>query len=122
MNYHPEDFVKLSYQIEAEGGTLLNEVCRGHEFRLKQPDPSGTLRWKRFQTTHCDQSALATVPYDPTLHIRLMDDDEPDVCIVEHPGEKSIKHGAVTVCAVDDAIGLWPRYQGVVSNRSYQNP
>lgn len=121
MQYHPDDFVALCYQIETEAGTLLNENCSGKEIRLKVPDPSGKLRWKRFQTTHCGQNAKAEIPYDPSLHVRLMDDDDPEVCIVEHRGE-NLPKGSVKVCTVDDAVGLWPRYQGVVSKRSYQNP
>lgn len=122
MNYHPDDYVALCTEIEASGGTLLHEPCSGTVFRLKQPDPSGKMVWKRFETSHCNESARAQIPYDSTLHIRLMDDDEPDVCIVEHTGEKELGVGTVQVCAVDDAIGLWPRFQGVVSSRSYQNP
>jgi len=121
MNYHPDDYVALCNAIEAEGGNLPPEPCSGHVFRLKQPDPSGKMVWKCFSTVHCDESALADVPYDPKLHVRLMDDEDSDVCIVEHVGEKLDK-GMVRVCAVDDAIGLWPRFQGVVSSRSYQNP
>lgn len=119
MNYHPDDFIALSAAVEEEGGKLLAEQCNGKVFRLKQPDTAGQLRWKRFQTTHCDTSARMELEYDARSHICLHDDD--DVVLVDHPGEK-ISGGTVKVCAVDDAVGLWPRYAGVVSSRSYQAP
>jgi hypothetical protein len=121
MNYHPDDFVALSAQVEQEGGKLIADPCNGQVFRLKQPDARGDLRWKRFSTTHCGTSARMELDYDATLHIRIHDDDDDSLLIVDHVGEQFIG-GIVKVCAVDDAIGLWPRYAGVVSSRSYQAP
>lgn len=121
MNYHPDDFVALSIAVEEEGGRCLAEPCSGDKFRLKQPAPGGKKTWKTFSTTHCDTSAKFDLPYDPSLHIRIRDDEDPDVLIVEHSGEKA-PPGMVRVCAVDDAVGLMPRFKGVVSSRSYQAP
>jgi hypothetical protein len=120
MNYHPDDFVALSLAVEEEGGRCLAEPCVGEEFRLKQP-AVGRKVWKRFRTANCGTSAKMSLPYDPSLYIRLMDDEDDGVTLVEHPGEKLSKR-EVIVCAVDDAVGLMPRFAGVVSDRSYQLP
>ena len=75
------------------------------------------------------------IPYDETLHVRLHDDDDDEVIVVDHEGEAALMEEAkpgytmlgpkriqrkVKVCAVDDAVGLWPRYAGVCSDKSYQ--
>jgi hypothetical protein len=138
LNFHPDDFLALSLAVEEEGGDLLADPCLGNIVKLKQPDAAGTMVWRRFHTTHCNQSALMNVTYDPTERILIVDDEESDVLVVDHPGElpqyeepeaptykgsiapKVAKRHVATVCAVDDAVGLWPRYAGVVSKRSYQ--
>lgn len=121
MQYHPDDFIALSDAVIEEGGRTLAEPCEGVEYKLKVP-LVGKRVWKRFFTTRCDNSARMEIPYDPSLHIRLLEEDELEpVTIVDHPGEHDKPKRAV-VCAVDDAVGLWPRYNGVVSVRSYQAP
>lgn len=122
MIYHPEDFQALSNAVEHEGGKLLSEECEGHEFMLDLPDTRGRMMPTRRWTTSCGFSALMEIPYDASLHVRLREDDsaEPEpVTIVDHSGE-DFAGGPVKVCAVDDALGLWPRFAGVVSDRSYQ--
>lgn len=116
MQYHPDDFLALSVAVEHEGGALHREACLGKTVRLKQPD-DGRMVWKRHQTTHCDMSARMSLPYNPRNPVNIT---EGDVTVVHHPGEDLPAAGSVTVCAVDDAVGLWPRYAGIVTNRSYQ--
>lgn len=122
MNYHPDDFLALSAAVEAEGGSFPADPCTGKEFRLRLPDASGKKVWKRLHTTHCDLSALLEIPYESSTPAQLLEDDpsysEP-VTIVDHPGEDLPPKKAL-VCAVDDCVGLWPRYAGLVTKRSYQ--
>lgn len=122
MNFHPEDFQALSEAIEKEGGIALKEACEPKEFKLKVPDFRGHKVTKRYYTTGCGFSAKFELPYNPGLHIRLREDDDnfvEPVVVVDHPGEKGPEK-LVKVCAVDDAIGLWPRYTEIVSDRSFQ--
>lgn len=115
---------------------LLADECEGHRYPLKLPTVGDKMEWKPVHTTRCGQSALMELPYDPTLPIRIVDEEH--VFIIDHDGEppefEEEKNNAfaptkqvpvehmVTVCAVDDAVGLWPRYAGVVSDRSFQRP
>lgn len=122
MNFHPDDFLALSLAVEDEGGSFPPDPCYGKEFRLKVPNAAGKMLWKRFHTTHCDLSARMGIPYDPSEPVRIVEDDpahSQPITVVDHPGEADIPREAL-VCAVDDCVGLWPRYSGVVSKRSYQ--
>lgn len=60
------------------------------------------------------------IPYDSTTKIRVHDDEDETLLIVDHDGEKNPKNEPATVCAVDDCVGLWPRYAGITTNLSYQ--
>jgi hypothetical protein len=117
--YAPDDFLRLSKLIEEEGGELLQEPCKGDMIKYKIPTEDGKHVWSRRWTTHCDFNARMKIPYDSTLHVRVY--DEHSNKLVDHKGEKPSDTMA-TVCAVDDCVGLWPRYQDVVSDRSYQLP
>jgi hypothetical protein len=117
MNYHPDDFIALSVVVETEGGSLLPEPCLGEEFRLKVPDFRGKKKWHTYRTCHCDLSAKMEIPYDPSEPISMVLPE--DIVVTEHPGEKD-EPKLARVCAVDDAVGLWPRYNDVVTKRSYQ--
>jgi hypothetical protein len=123
VQYHPEDFQALSTAVAAEGGHLLLPPCEGVSVRLKQPY-GDHHKWVRYQTTHCNMSARMAIPYDPRKPVNIVEADpayEDAITVVKHPGEKPADgHNFATVCAVDDAVGLWPRYAGVVSKRSYQ--
>ena len=118
MNYHPDDFLALAERVQEEGGAVLDEPCTGRAFRIKKP-VNGKMQWRNARTTHCDLTARMAITYDPTQHVRIRDDD--DVILAEHPGEAGRPEPLAIVCAVDDAMGLWPRYAGVVSSRSYEN-
>lgn len=109
-----------------DGGRMLADECVGTVFRLRFEDgPHGRPHWKRFHTTHCNQAARFDVYYDKFAPVDLSDDDGVRLAY-DHP-ERPIKLptqpdpsvGHARVCAVDDAVGLWPRYKDVVSTRSY---
>jgi hypothetical protein len=122
VQYHPDDFLALSFAVEAEGGKLLAEGCEGHEFRLKVPDPNAAMKkkWKTYRSCHCDLNALMEIPYNPLEDVKLYEEkDGKEVVVAESKADKG--NGMAKVCAVDDAVGLWPRYNKVVSKRSYQS-
>jgi hypothetical protein len=121
MNFHPEDFQALCYAVEKERGALLMEPCKGRSLRYKLPDPKGRRSWRFYQTTHCNNSSRMEIPYNPAATVRIYDPEEPDVIIVDHAGEPK-RDAKATVCAVDDCVGLWPRYRHLMSDRSYQKP
>lgn len=115
MDYHPDDFMKLSEQVEAEGGSCLAEPCVGKTFSYKEPDGRGGHRWIRLSTTRCNTSARMQLPYDATQPVRIYEGKER---IVDHKGEGKGAHNTLIVCAVDDAVGLWPRFAHCMSGKS----
>jgi hypothetical protein len=117
MIYAPDDFTRLSNLVIQEGGKCLEDECVGTMVKYKIPTDDGGHVWSRRWTTHCNFAARMEIPYDGGLHIRLYDDHSNK--LVDHTGETGSAK-LVTVCAVDDCVGLWPRYQDVVSDKSYQ--
>lgn len=113
MHFHPQDFTALSNQVEKELGRLLARVCEGVSVRYKLPDAKGRRSWKTVQTCHCNNAALMEIPYNPALRVRIYDGE---TLVVDHSGEKQPKTQArALVCAVDDCVGLWPRYQHLMA-------
>lgn len=119
MIYDPDDFVKVCNQVEAEGGTFPPEACEGKRIRYRIPRARGKHEWRERWTSHCGMHAKLGIPYDPTMHVRLRDEDDDTLFIVDHEGEKG-DPGVAIVCANDDCVGLWPRYAGVVSEATHQ--
>lgn len=108
MVYHPEDFIDLCSAVLDDGGHLLEDVCVGKTVRLRFPDgPEDRPVWKRYQTTNCGMVSRFDINYD--AEYTAIGPDGP------------LKN-YVRVCAVDDAVGLWPRFKDVVSSRSYLPP
>lgn len=113
MNYSPQDFMALVAQIEGEGGYIDAEPCTGKVINYKIDG-----RTKHVSTAHCDMHTRVGVPYDSTEAVDLetyaeivRDGRKQRVRTrIKHPGEASHKMAAAAVCAVDDAVGLWPRY------------
>lgn len=122
MIYHPEDFAALSEAVIHEGGRTLPEECEGTKFRIKKPDTNGRLVSRDEYTTNCGFSARMEISYDPATHIRLTEDydgvESEPITICDVAGDEG--DGMAVVCACDDAVGLWPRFANVVSDRSYQ--
>ncbi len=94
-------------QIEGVGGTLLPETCRPMKFKLKQPtDKAGEMKWKDLFTAGCGREARFAIPYSIPAGKR---------------GETMRERGGgvVIACAVDDAIGKWPRFSQAIEEDSY---
>lgn len=91
MDYTAEEFADLVRAVEQQGGQQLPDMCLPTVYRLKQPTPSGPRRVD-VETVGCEQFCLLAIPYDP------------------EPKSKK-KVNAVTACAVDDNVGMWPRFR-----------
>lgn len=136
MNYHPDDFLSLIEEVEAQGGAhLSSESCKPSPFRLNQPldpdRPDGKMRSVRFATTGCHRRAKFLVgilpeayfvdkeqPVDDEGNLVPFDfDDESNPMLTTTDGSPAL----TKVCAVDDAMGLWPRFQNAMhTGESFQ--
>lgn len=116
MNYHPDDFLALTATVEQEGGSILRDKCRGNKVVYTLPEGSKITEY----TSGCDLHARLAVPYDPTLPVDFetytnVERDGQEVRIrtrIKNDGEAA-KASFVPVCAVDDAVGAWPRYADI---------
>lgn len=100
-------------------------------FKLPMKNHEGKTRKKRYRTTACGLHARMAIQYDPSEEIDFSTDTEVTVNAatgrkeertvhVAHPGEPERNLALAPVCAVDDAMGLWPRYANLMSDKSYQ--
>lgn len=101
--YHPDDFIRLTETVEQQGGARLEEACVPSMFKLKVPDHSGDMRWKRFHTSGCRNHSRFVVQYDPG----------------EEVSETHPSGGLMTACAVDDDMGKWPRFAHAMQEDSF---
>ena len=149
MNFHPDDFLSLIEEVEGQGGAhLASESCKPTSFRLNQPidpdRPDGKMHSVVFKTTGCHRRAKFLVPRLPEAY--FMDGNHVDAVItdvdrhgvrIEYPANEAdfdfddsenpmalAKDGEplmAKVCAVDDAMGLWPRFQDAMhTGESFQ--
>lgn len=83
MQYRQDEFFRLLEAIELDGGTHLDEA---HEnvFHTKLTGD----HVKGMEVAYCNESALFEIPYEGE-----------DGAVV-----------SIKACAVDDRIGLWPRF------------
>lgn len=123
MNYHPDDFLSLIEEVENQGGVhLSDETHKPETFRLNYPidedNPTGPKASRKFKTTGCHRRANFLVPLldeeyfldEDTLTGPLFDfNDGKHPVAVMSDGETP---ALAKVCAVDDAMGLWPRFMG----------
>jgi hypothetical protein len=149
VNYHPDDFLSLIEEAESQGGAHLNEPCTASGFRLNLPiddeRPQGPKKSTVVRTTGCRRRAQFLVPLLPEAYFdgkRLTDTE-----IVEYERDGTIKGSRpatdkdfdfndesnkmarmgdgspalAKVCAVDDAMGLWPRFNNaMITGESFQ--
>lgn len=135
------------------GAHLTNEVCRPETFTLDLPidedEPKGHTRSTKLYTVGCRRRAKFLVPLLPDAYLKeahvlrgakhgTIDPNNPDN-IVRRPAEQSdfdfndesnpralMGDGSpmlAKVCAVDDAMGLWPRFESAMhTGESFQEP
>lgn len=89
--YSQDEFLDLIERVENAGGEHLKELC----------EPQTVAKWtgphqKPMTFDCCGDEALFTVPYEAEPH-----------------GEAALAQVKdIKVCAVEDAIGAWPRFGG----------
>lgn len=126
MNYHPDDFFSLIEETEAQGGVhISSETCVPSHFRLNLPidedNPQGPKKNTRISTTGCNRRAKLLVALLPDAYIAQRAelatadfdfDDTKHARALMSDGETP---AMAKVCAVDDAMGLWPRFQDAMT-------
>lgn len=85
MKYNMDEFYRLMESIEDQGGEHL-ELTHDPVFHIELTGP----HVKGEEVLYCGESAMFAIPYEPLGHEGTMD--------------------SITVCAVDDAVGRWPRF------------
>lgn len=119
MNYHPDDFLGLVAEVETQGGVHLpSETCKPTAFRMNLPidedNPQGPKKNVRVLTTGCNRRAKFLVSLLPDAYFDQHPADDPTKFDFEGP-TRMMADGETPalakVCAVDDSLGLWPRFQ-----------
>lgn len=90
MKYDEKEFFSLLKEIKKQGGVHLDDEVHEHVYH---PHFVGPKSAKGYTQTYCNSVALFDIPY--------LEQDN-----TVSPAIESIK-----VCAVDDCIGLWPRFK-----------
>lgn len=106
MQFHPDDFDRLAAEVERQGGTSLPGAHNARRIYMKAVGPDGTEKHQDAFTIGCGREARFLVPYGlPQSKL----------------GKAMEKRGAgiVEVCAVDDDMGKWPRFQDAMKEDSY---
>lgn len=124
MNYNPDDFLRLMEEAERQGGAHLPDRCEPGSYDLDMPNGSGRRTTKTVKTSGCGQETQFVLPYDPAQKVEIPGyggpenaDGEPKTATVSANDAKAMNQrlaGLLTVCAVDDNVGLWPRFANVV--------
>ena len=131
MNYGPHEFSRLVDEIEAQGGTHLDLL---HERRrltipIQAKGNKKARASKDLVTTGCDDAALFSIPYkkgvfagdpesDQQIHIGETERSYVGGELKEKPipahmaMEVDEEEDSIVVCAIDDGVGLWPRFEG----------
>lgn len=86
MYYERDEFFRLMELIEDQGGTHLNEV---HE-NVHHPALVNDAGGKGITVVYCGEAACFEIPYEALGDLGVLT--------------------TAKVCAVDDWLGLWPRY------------
>jgi len=106
LQYHPDDFLRLSDEVERQHGTSVPGPHNPRRLRMKATDADGEERWQDAFTAGCGQETRFLVPYAlPQGKL----------------GKAMEKRGAgvVEACAVDDDMGKWPRFANVIQEDSF---
>lgn len=112
MNYSRQEFFNLMEAVEDQGGEHLDRLCaaRSYTFLQTRAEEQDNGGWKFVANgknkvvtlPSCGNSALFTVPYAVT-------DEEWE------KGDEIGWSGELTACAVEDDMGLWPRFKDQVA-------
>lgn len=115
-----------------QGGVhLASDTCKPTHFRINQPideaNPSGPKKNVRVATTGCHRRALFLVPMLPEAYfMEDVGDPQYDFDDTKHPSIMMADEetpALAKVCAVDDSMGLWPRFEGAMhTGESFEGP
>lgn len=134
MNYHPDDFLNLVEEVEAQGGVHLStDTHKPNHFHMNLPvdenNPTGPKARRRVSTVGCWRTAQFLVPQLPEAYFmsdeEIATDPSFDFDDTKHPvavmsdGETP---ALAKVCAVDDSMGLWPRFQNAMTTGNSFEP
>jgi hypothetical protein len=133
VNYHPDDFINLVEEVEAQGGAhLASETHRPRHFRINQPldpdNPTGPKHSVKLPTSGCKRRANFLVALLPEAYFTEDSLTSPDFDFDDSKHPRAMMDDGETpalakVCAVDDAMGLWPRFQDAMqSGQSFEVP
>lgn len=126
MDYSGQEFYDLVREVEAQGGEHLNVL---HEPRpLEIPaQQKGGVKQSGLKTTGCNDATILSLSYergifggepstDQQIHIGTTtlrpDPDEREERPAHMAQPVDEKDDSIVVCAIDDAVGLWPRFLG----------
>jgi hypothetical protein len=90
VNYEADDFLRLMEEVEFQGGVHRDETCSAKKYAFVGD------KAKPVVIAGCGNLSLFEVPY------------------AKEPKAGAAAQGVVTVCAVDDDMGRWPRFQHVI--------
>lgn len=133
MKYDDEAFISLLEKVESQGGEHSVERCKARRYEF-----TGDLV-KPVQMAGCGEYTLLDIPYDPRASVwvdepvMITDPNNPEHHTakqeqvgedkqgnpiyevvterVMRSGEKAEQPGLITVCAIEDAVAAWPRFQ-----------
>lgn len=95
MDYSYEQFAALAAEVEAQCGSHLPDECVPVTLEYKVP---GSERVDEVNTCHCGNESIFVTVYEP-----------------ETSEARALGSGFVRACAVCDAMGAWPRYEGAIA-------
>lgn len=90
MKYSQDEFLELMERVEYQGGSFLDDV---HEKRVVRIPKQAEKGRRSTIELGCGHQSLFEIPYE-----------------LENPGPAG-ELGIIRVCAVEDDVGKWPRFQ-----------
>lgn len=97
VNYSKDEFFALMGAIEAAGGEHLDETCSPKTYNFSGPNS------KPLVIAGCGNSSRFEIPYERAV-------------------QGARRRQTVNVCAVDDNVGMWPRFGGDRFHNVKPNP
>jgi hypothetical protein len=116
MDSYSDTFINLLEEVERQGGELLPETCLPSEYIITVNKPHGGVKKRKVLTTGCGKEMRLEIPYDPSAKVTV-----PGVATRQSPNPEPVAHdgdhgqGTVIVCAEDDGVHFWPRFEKSVS-------
>lgn len=135
MYYSQHQILNLIEAVEDAGGAhLRDEPCVPRDIVYEVKTRTSKNTRIHVDSTGCGRPSKFLIPYLPTAEVQIPLDKDPDsgilvrdarVVVDLHMGIDRVTDdeakrleasdaGAVTVCAYDDCVGLWPRFQDQV--------